>query len=348
MFSSCLVLLLGKSIYASAAQSIQHSEILQLAFTLISDGCPIDTPVSCSNGSSVADLCCTETPGGVILQSQFWNYYPPFGEDDSFTIHGMWSDNCDFTYPQFCNNSLAIRKSIKSIISDDFQDPELYSSMSQNWVSNNKNDKESLWLHEFNKHGTCMSTISPQCYKPEYKMNQNVYDYFKITMNLYKKLDTFQALWSAGIFPHPIRTYTRTEIAAALNRAFEGHRVYFKCDRNKALTQVWYFHHLKGSVRNEQFIKISSLHAPSCPEEGIHFYPKGWNPHKNQFVQNWPSSNTIKGWSYKHTQLSEESLINSGKYSQQGTCATFQLQNLVFGGYNLESSPGNCGFDDQI
>lgn len=72
----------------------------------IDPNCPIDIPLSCSNKTVINNSCCFEYPGGIFLQTQFWNYFPSkkrfeetelvneLGPLDSFTIHGLWPDNC--------------------------------------------------------------------------------------------------------------------------------------------------------------------------------------------------------------------------------------------------------------
>jgi len=53
----------------------------------------------------VTDLCCFEAPGGVLIQTQFWDTNPVTGPDNSWTIHGLWPDNCDGTFSENCDPS---------------------------------------------------------------------------------------------------------------------------------------------------------------------------------------------------------------------------------------------------
>lgn len=62
-------------------------------------GCPTNTPLSCGSATAT-DTCCTNVPGGLLLQTQFWDYSPSTGPTDSWTVHGLWPDNCDGTYQQ--------------------------------------------------------------------------------------------------------------------------------------------------------------------------------------------------------------------------------------------------------
>lgn len=53
-----------------------------------SASCP-NSQLSCHNTTAV-DTCCLNYPGGLILQTQFWDTNPPVGPSDSWTIHGLW------------------------------------------------------------------------------------------------------------------------------------------------------------------------------------------------------------------------------------------------------------------
>lgn len=333
--------------------------------------CPVDLPLSCKNHTEIQDTCCFEYPGGIFLQTQFWDYIPSrpdlspgelekeLGPVDSFTIHGLWPDNCRGGFEQFCDDSLAIDDVYYLLNSDQFNKDqnnleisgkELLSKLDRLWKSNNGND-ESLWIHEYNKHGTCIKTIRPDCYSrwgngelteqnTDFK-KQSVYDYFRVAYNLYTKLDTFQILKEHGIEPSLKNSYTRDEIQSALNKGFKDHNVFFACDRHHALNEVWFYHVLQGSLLGEKFEPIDSLRTglSRCPEKDIKLYPKGYIPANNG------------GGGHKGPQLRgiirlsgyEGFLIKNGHWMIKGTPANFQLLKAPFGGYHLKSRTGFCG-----
>lgn len=311
------------------------------------DSCPIDIPISCTNSTPIENSCCFELPGGIMLQTQFWDYYPPIGPNDTFTLHGLWPDNCDGTYEQFCDDLLNI-KNVTDIILDEFKDENLYKKLQNIWKNFNGRD-EDLWLHEYNKHGTCIKTLRPNCYSDKnYIKNENVYDFFNISVNLYEKYPTFEFLAEAGIVPSLDQTYTRDEIDKALLSKFGGNKVYFKCNKYQALQEIWYFHHVRGSVKQENFQQIPSMMNTNCPAEGIKFIPKnGFRPPPGT-----PPKPNPPGLGKGYIKLSGKSgcLISNGQWYQYGTCAGFQVLELTFGGYNLKSSKGYCGLnsDNQI
>ncbi|SCU85138.1 LAMI_0C10264g1_1 [Lachancea mirantina] len=335
--------------------------------------CPADMPLTCSNHTAIEDTCCFEHPGGILLQTQFWDYVPPrggqypqwnddlekhLGPNESFTNHGLWPDNCDATYEQFCDRSSMIDDVHNLLNSEDFNSGSLQVSgkdllrkMEKYWKSNTGDD-EALWIHEFNKHGTCIKTIKPKCYerwndKPTKSdvsySKRGVYDYFRIAMSLFEKKDTFQALKDYGIEPSVDRTYSRDEISKALSE-FHGKHVLFKCDRNRALNEVWYYNLLRGSLLGEEFEAIDAVRAFSnCPETGVHFYPKGFNPHKGAPPDK--DKNSIIGT--VHIGGRPGFIIRNGRWMTVGTPATFRLIPAPFGNYYLRSRSGFCGPEEQ-
>lgn len=62
--------------------------------------------------------------------------------------------------------------------------------MDEYWVDIN-GDNESFWGHEWSKHGTCINTISPDCYEG-YTAQEEVGDFFEKVVDLFKGLDTYK------------------------------------------------------------------------------------------------------------------------------------------------------------
>lgn len=103
------------------------------------------TTLSCHNTTKVTDLCCFNAPGGSLLQTQFWD--ADSGPSNSWTIHGLWPDNCDGTYQANCDSSRAYT-GFSSILNS-FGQSSLLSYMNTYW----KNDPsdgtdETFWEHE--------------------------------------------------------------------------------------------------------------------------------------------------------------------------------------------------------
>ncbi|KAI9829572.1 MAG: hypothetical protein M1819_006077 [Sarea resinae] len=231
------------------------------------DSCPNPT-LSCSSSAS-SNTCCVNSPGGVLLQTQFWDTDPATGPDDSWTIHGLWPDNCDGTYNSNCDSSRAYTN-ITSILKS-FGDDSLVSYMDTYWVSDSGTD-ESFWEHEWGKHGTCVSTLDPDCYT-DYTPTQEVPDFFNAVVDLFKTLPTYTWLSDAGITPSNDDTYSAADIQAALKK-HHGYDVYLGCD-DGTLDEVWYFFNVKGSIQTGTFEPTALVGSSStCPSDGISYPPK--------------------------------------------------------------------------
>ncbi|KAE8392297.1 ribonuclease T2-like [Aspergillus alliaceus] len=244
---------------------------MQLAAGAVFDfeSCPADIPFSCQNTTAVSDSCCFNSPGGALLLTQFWDTDPPTGPSDSWTLHGLWPDNCDGSYGQFCDKSREY-SNITSILQDQGR-TELLSYMQKYWPSYEGDDEE-FWEHEWNKHGTCINTIEPSCYK-DYSPQKEVGDYLEKAVELFKGLDSYKALAIAGITPDSSKTYKRSEIESALAEVHGGHKPYISCEKG-ALNQIWYFFNIKGNAITGEYQPIDPLASPGCSSSGIKYLPK--------------------------------------------------------------------------
>ncbi|KAI0973663.1 ribonuclease T2 [Xylaria arbuscula] len=226
---------------------------------------------SCSSDadSSSADSCCVATPGGLFLQPQFWDTDPVTGPDDSWTIHGLWPDNCDGTYDENCDSSRAY-KNITDILQDAGKS-DLVSYMQDYWQSNDEST-EDFWEHEWSTHGTCVSTLDPECYS-DYTPGQEAADFFQTAVDLFKTLDTYSALSSAGITPSSSKTYTSSEILDALEQV-TGKPAVISCSDSE-LYQVYYGFYANGPLQNGDFAPADIVGQTSnCPDDGVKYLPK--------------------------------------------------------------------------
>jgi ribonuclease T2 len=151
------------------------------------------TPASCPNpglschSTGITDTCCFNTPGGLMLQTQFWDYSPATGPVDSWTIHGLWPDHCDGTFDASCDPSRAYT-GISTILTN-FGKTSTLNYMNTYWKDYQNND-ESFWEHEWSKHGTCISTLNPSCYTG-YQTGEELADFFEKTVNLFQGLPSY-------------------------------------------------------------------------------------------------------------------------------------------------------------
>lgn len=313
-----------------------------------------DAPqLSCHNTTVVENLCCFNAPGGQILQTQFWDTNPPTGPDDSWTLHGLWPDRCDGTYDANCDPSRAYTN-ISAILTS-FGATDLLQFMSTYWKDYQGND-ESFWYHEWAKHGTCISTLEPDCYT-DHKPTEEVVDYFQKAVDLYKGLPSYQWLKEAGIEPSTSKTYTFSAIQAALAAHRPGVQVTLGC-KSSALNEIWYHYDVRGPLQTGEFVAADPDGTKStCPQSGIKYLPKnggsgGGSPGTTTTIGSSPPTPTstaapgtpFSGRGYLNVVVDgakKGCIISKGTWYTTGTCATFTATSADTG-FTLSSSKGKC------
>ncbi|KDQ33897.1 hypothetical protein PLEOSDRAFT_1091676 [Pleurotus ostreatus PC15] len=240
-------------------------------------------PTSCGNTTAVENLCCFEHPGGLLLQTQFWDTEPANGPADSWTIHGLWPDRCDGTYDSFCDPSRDYKDISQVLNSNDASDTLNF--MKEYWLDRD-GDHDKFWKHEWSKHGTCMSTIKPTCLS-DTEHGADAAAYFDTTVKLFKDLPTHKWLADAGILPTDNQTFTYDALAEALKKG-KGVSPRIDCKDQTLKEVVWYFN-VKGSAMAGEFIPIDAPEGKkgSCPKDNIKYTPKstkakGKNPKKGK------------------------------------------------------------------
>ncbi|OLL23099.1 Ribonuclease T2 [Neolecta irregularis DAH-3] len=83
--------------------------------------------------------------------------------------------------------------------------------MDKYWLSNTGDNDE------FNKHGTCVSTINPTCIQ-SYSAEVEVFAFINATINLFNTLDSFKALKDENIIPNSQLQYKLSSVHEALRK----------------------------------------------------------------------------------------------------------------------------------
>ncbi|KZT74992.1 ribonuclease T2 [Daedalea quercina L-15889] len=254
---------------------------------------------SCENTTAIADTCCSPTPGGLVLQAQYWDTYTGLESEgqllpkDSWTIHGLWPDNCDGSYTQYCDFSRQYDPdpspsvlpdgttvppyhgtSVENFIRD-FARFDLLDYMNKYWINQGAPNRD-FWAHEFSKHATCTSTFDVACYGPDYQEHQDVVDFYLAVVRAFQKFPTYQMLAGAGIVPSNTTTYSLDQLQDAL-QAQTGAVPYLGCGgvNGTILEEVWYFNHVLGVEQFGQFKSIDSTTTSTCNTTlGIWYYAR--------------------------------------------------------------------------
>ena len=133
------------------------------------------------------------------------------------------------------------------------------------WKNDDGTD-ENFWDHEWETHGTCISTLEPSCYT-DYVPQEEVVDFFTKVVALFKTLPSYTWLSDAGIVPSTTETYTSAAILAAL-KAPRGVDAVIQCENTNELDQIYYFFDVQGSVQSGTFI-------PTAPGKSLpHSFPQ--------------------------------------------------------------------------
>lgn len=309
-----------------------------------SSSCPL-SETSCQAKYHGQDTCCFNYPGGQMLQTQLWDVDPALGPDDSWGIHGLWPDHCNGGFDQFCDSKR--KYSNISLILVDAGRGDLLEYMSEYWKDFHFDD-QNLWQHEWNKHGTCVSTLETHCYE-DYLPQQEVVDYFDRTVEVFKTLPSYEYLAKAGIVPSHSQTYALADIEDALETA-HGHPVTVHCRRGQ-LSELWYHFNIAGSLQTGRFVSASpDGQSSNCPRRGIHYLPKRAQPEPTRTTTTGGSEPTATGIPFSGKGNMIVSTLNQirgciiswGTWYASGTCATFRAEKASDDTFTLKSSKGPC------
>ncbi|GLC33429.1 hypothetical protein PLESTM_000070300 [Pleodorina starrii] len=133
-----------------------------------------------------------------------------------FTIHGLWPNYDDGTWPQFCDTSYKF---------DEDKLEDLMDELESEWPSTMDSD-ESFWEHEWSKHGTCSVGIFP-----------TEHSYFSNVLKLHRRYDLAAALRKADIVPDKHKVYRAKDLADAIHDEY-GVRPVVHCYDNE-LSEIW-------------------------------------------------------------------------------------------------------------
>ncbi|PLW14944.1 hypothetical protein PCASD_17372 [Puccinia coronata f. sp. avenae] len=353
------------AILISTAHSLLDPPSQQLVFSNRLDTnsqdathCPANPPTSChlASGDQSINSCCTNTPGGQLLLTQFWDSHPATGPSDSWTIHGLWPDNCDGTYEASCDHTRQYHNITQILEQGGGQ--EALSVMRKYWKDQHGND-ETFWQHEWAKHGTCISTLAPHCMGSSYKPQSEVVTFFNRTVDLFKGLPTYEWLKAANIAPSATTTYSLDQLQEAAKQ-YTGQEAVWNC-RGHVLNEVWWHFNTVGTVADGKFVHACPVGPRStCPYKGIQYLPKdhsggggGGGEHRPKHPGHHPDNppDSRKHFIYVVDSEGQRNgcLISNGNWLSRATCASFSIS---FGHdkslLEIRTRRGACAFDNSV
>lgn len=179
-----------------------------------------------------------------------------------FTIHGLWANYDNGSYPSFCDKSAPFDESKVASIEED---------LDEYWPSYSGADTK-FWKHEWDKHGTSEPDglsgrssrararasrrgVRPLTYWPRARtpdaalagtcaspfINSEL-DFFQTTLDMQQETDLYGALSDAGITPSAERKYDAQHMADAIEKAV-GYAPAIHCSAAKGVGsqvgEVW-------------------------------------------------------------------------------------------------------------
>lgn len=231
------------------------------------------------------------------MQTQFWSTWTGLERkgqllpEKSWTIHGLWPDNCDGSFEQYCDLSRQFDPTPSPAILPDgtvvpawkgpgidtfvaqFGRQDLLDFMQKYWINQGAPNVD-FWGHEFSKHATCTSTFDVACYQ-SYKKHQDVVNFFDAVVRAFHRYPTFSMLASAGIVPSNRTTYSLDSIQKALVSQ-TGAIPFLGCQANgTVLTEIWYFSHVFGTEQFGAYKNVDSTTNSTCSKTaGIWYYER--------------------------------------------------------------------------
>ncbi|XP_077229049.1 ribonuclease 2-like [Tasmannia lanceolata] len=199
-----------------------------------------------------------------------------------FTIHGLWPDYNDGTWPSCCSRSYFDIKKITSLIG---MLERYWPSLSCSSSSVCHGGKGLFWAHEWEKHGTC-----------SFPVIKDEYSYFSTVLNLYFKYNVTKVLIDAGYQPTNSEKYPLAGIVATVEKAM-GASPLLVCSRG-AIEElhICFYKDFKprdcvsGSITRDDVLDSTSScptyisipeYMPSSLESGIAALP--WIPESAAF-----------------------------------------------------------------
>ncbi|KAG6821402.1 hypothetical protein H0H93_014199 [Arthromyces matolae] len=258
--------------------------------------CSSQTSVfSCENTAPIKNTCCSPTPGGLVLLAQYWDTYTGLEKHgqklpkESWTLHGLWPDNCDGSYEQYCDFSRQYDPApspsvlpngtvvpawkgpgVDTFIAE-FGRQDLLNWMNKYWINQGASNA-AMWAHEFSKHGTCTSTFDVKCYGSSYKKHQELINYYDAAIRAFHLYPSYDVLAASGIIPSNKTAYTLNQISTAINTQV-GATPYIGCTHNgTVLSELWYFNHVFGTEQYGTFKPLDSTTPSTCTSTGKIWY----------------------------------------------------------------------------
>uniref|UniRef100_A0A2K6WC09 Uncharacterized protein n=1 Tax=Onchocerca volvulus TaxID=6282 RepID=A0A2K6WC09_ONCVO len=196
-----------------------------------------------------------------------------------WTIHGLWPNRNDGSFPQFCGGET--KKFVLSKL------VPIEEKLERNWPNLLVTQSvSSLWKHEWTKHGTCAEIVE--------EVNDEI-KYFNKSLALHEQFDIFGMLEKQGIVPSEKKSYSWQLLHQNLRSAY-GKNVQFHCLEDKktrkwlladvrlCLTKNFQLMDCKEKLQQSQTSENQFLSTfQPCPADNIIYFPFGHSINSSDF-----------------------------------------------------------------
>ncbi|KAJ3011925.1 ribonuclease T2-like [Thoreauomyces humboldtii] len=188
-----------------------------------------------------------------------------------WTMHGLWPDYCNGTYntsPLGCD---PVRRDVNVL-------DTLAAVAPKSWIDKLKSvwmgadgDYNWFWSHEWNKHGTCLSTLNPTCFKNP-SPQQDKIAFIDASLALRERFSLYDIFAKHDIVPSPTKNYTIAQFQAALvaETGFQGALQCQKVAGKAYLSELWMYLVARPGLKFDNHAPV--LPYSSCPVNGTILY----------------------------------------------------------------------------
>lgn len=172
-----------------------------------------------------------------------------------FTIHGLWPNYDDGSWPSCCYQWDFDLKKILPLIEEL---KKYWPSLSCSSSSLCQGGKGLFWAHEYEKHGTC-----------SFPVIKNEYSYFATTLDLYIKYNITKILDGAGFVASNAESYRLKDVIGAIENGF-GATPLVVCSKGAVEElRICFYKNLEPrdcDIGSNSITMHNALHSTSCPE----------------------------------------------------------------------------------
>eukprot|EP00013_Stygamoeba_regulata_P028462 CAMPEP_0177661076 /NCGR_PEP_ID=MMETSP0447-20121125/18445_1 /TAXON_ID=0 /ORGANISM="Stygamoeba regulata, Strain BSH-02190019" /LENGTH=237 /DNA_ID=CAMNT_0019166313 /DNA_START=21 /DNA_END=734 /DNA_ORIENTATION=+ len=178
-----------------------------------------------------------------------------------FTIHGLWPERADMTYPEHCPGEGFDHSALDG----------LRDQLNAWWPDFKSPGSNDFYQHEWSTHGTCATGKSIEGMRTQT-------EYFTLALSLRERLNTTDVLAAAGIKPSHEQSYTLEAIQKAISKTYGFYPLLYCSTEKGGKTAIWQIKYCVGADLDFMDCPANELQRAidhgGCNIEAIYLMPK--------------------------------------------------------------------------